>query len=501
MCGFVVTNSDKDIKAMLYRQKHRGPDAQHFWSDGNISMGHALLDISGETQLQPYKTKRGNILVFNGEMYDTTNPNDTVFLANGIDTYGTKFIEHTNWHGSLVHYNPKEQTLMIARDHFGAKPCWVYTKGGEITVSTSLRSFINKERNHELDWEFEFNPLWCGRKTPWKHIKKVAPGEVIIVDLKKRKLTYKNLWNYFKIKSKKLNNEVLREKLVNSIQRIAFNRQKTALFLSGGLDSTFALAAVKDMGLDLTVYICGYEKVLGDHITHRMFVTEADMAIKTCKEWGVPYKVVQLNKDEVANLSREWIGYTHFPWVDRNRQAPRYKLCQAAAADGCKVVLTGDSADEYFTGYYHHEKRFLKGYDEETVRRAKKASWFPDTVFSKTDMFNNGLFYDLLHTSEQNILATDQTCGMFGLESRPVYLGQNFARWIYQINGDTKFIQHKEYRSGSYKYILREVLGDMLPAHVRNRKTKVGWSSPWDNNHPPSEKRWRKEDLSYLKVL
>ena len=41
----------------------------------------------------------------------------------------------------------------------------------------------------------------------------------------------------------------------------------------------------------------------------------------------------------------------------------------------------------------------------------------------------------------------------------------------------------------------------MLPAHVRDRKNKVGWSSPWDNNHPPSEKRWRKEDLSYLKVL
>ena len=67
MCGFVVTNSDKDIKEMLYRQKHRGPDAQQFWSDGNVSMGHALLDISGETQLQPYKTKRGNVLVFNGE--------------------------------------------------------------------------------------------------------------------------------------------------------------------------------------------------------------------------------------------------------------------------------------------------------------------------------------------------------------------------------------------------------------------------------------------------
>ena len=34
---------------------------------------------------------------------------------------------------------------------------------------------------------------------------------------------------------------------------------------------------------------------------------------------------------------------------------------EQAAKDGCKVILTGDSADELFSGYMHHHKYWLEG--------------------------------------------------------------------------------------------------------------------------------------------
>ena len=92
------------VVTMLERQGFRGPDLMSFWADDKISMGHALLDISGEKQKQPYKTKKGEIIVFNGEMYDTTKPNDTAFLANGYDMYGLSFLAYTNWHGAIGIY-------------------------------------------------------------------------------------------------------------------------------------------------------------------------------------------------------------------------------------------------------------------------------------------------------------------------------------------------------------------------------------------------------------
>ena len=100
-----------------------------------------------------------------------------------------------------------------------------------------------------------------------------------------------------------------------------------------------------------------------------------------------------------------------------------------------------------------------------------------------------------------NILATDQTCGMFGMESRPVFLGQNYVQYVYMFSGKTKFTQRTGWHLGTYKYLLREVFGDMLPKHVRERTTKVGWSSPWNNNFDPLVEQWAKEDLDYLTVL
>jgi hypothetical protein len=90
---------------------------------------------------------------------------------------------------------------------------------------------------------------------------------------------------------------------------------------------------------------------------------------------------------------------------------------------------------------------------------------------------------------------------MFGMESRPVFLGQNYVQYIYSFNGAVKFKQQAGWHPGTYKYLLREVFGDMLPKHVRERKTKVGWSSPWNNNYEPMTKQWAKEDLDYLTVL
>lgn len=88
---------------------------------------------------------------------------------------------------------------------------------------------------------------------------------------------------------------------------------------------------------------------------------------------------------------------------------------------------------------------------------------------------------------------------MFGMESRPVFLQQDFVRWIFEQDGEIKFKTHPDYPKGTYKYILRDLLGDMLPEHVRNRKQKTGWSSPWNNNIKKLQQKWRNQDWETLK--
>ena len=62
MCGFVVTTRGDDIDSMIDAQRFRGPDARgetirYF---NALTWSHVLLDISGEKEVQPYITSKGN---------------------------------------------------------------------------------------------------------------------------------------------------------------------------------------------------------------------------------------------------------------------------------------------------------------------------------------------------------------------------------------------------------------------------------------------------------
>jgi len=500
MCGFVVTTENNLADKYIDAQRFRGPDARgetiRYMHD--LTFAHVLLDISGENEVQPYITKKGNIMVFNGEMYDSNIPNDTKFLAEGYEKYGFKFIEFGNWHGSFCFMDYKTGICDIVRDHFGAKPLWIKSDNGGISVSTSLASFVGAKPK-ELNKKFLSNPIWSGSDSPFKGIRKVEPGQLYHYDTKKCVLKRgDNLWSGYRVKNNPFVEEQFKHELVKGIRKVAKNKQKTAIFLSGGLDSTCALGVVKDMGLDLTAYICAYSEEEGVEYRQDIFANEAALAIKTCKEWNVPYKVVTLTRKQRDEYGRAWMEKNNYLWNDNNRRAPRYALAKAASEDGCKVVLTGDSADEFFSGYQHHSKRFTKGYNAKWIKGfCENQSWVRKEIFKgDKDGFNSTLFMDLMITSENNVLAADQTCGLFGMESRPVFLTQEFARYVYEFEGKTKMKLHKDYVTGTYKYLLRVIMKDYIPKHIQDRKKKCGWSSPWDNNSKMNQihnqKIWRK---------
>ena len=83
------------------------------------------------------------------------------------------------------------------------------------------------------------------------------------------------------------------------------------------------------------------------------------MALQSAELWGRPVVKVDLGRDERISLGKTWLAGTHYAWSDHNRQAPRYKLAKAAAEYGCKVVLTGDSGDELYSGYLHTIKDLM----------------------------------------------------------------------------------------------------------------------------------------------
>ena len=504
MCGFAGTTNHPLIEMMIKKQEHRGPDALEYWNDENFAFAHVLLDINGERQVQPYITPKGNVLLFNGEMYDTTIPNDTEWLGKAMDMYGFKFLEHTDWHGSIAWYLPKQGKLVLIRDHFGAKPLWWRWDGVQFEFSTTLTSFFGKEIDEsKFNAKFLKNTQSFGDQSIYKSIYKVEPGGWLEFDLNDNfKLTRRNLWSFFDIGSEKLDTAEFRFNIKEAVNKVAKNINKTALFLSGGMDSTIVASLLRDSDVDIEVFTMGYNLgQKGLHWGHKEHAWESDMAVKTARDWGYKVHRVTLDRDDRAHFGKMWLANTHYMWSDHNRQAPRYLLCQAAKEAGCKVILSGDSGDELFTGYNHHKNRLENdGHNENHVEFFKQQRWFPYKAFGD-DLLSNTLFTDLLCTSEQNILATDQTAGMFGMESRIPLLTQSFAKYCLSIKGSVKFRQTKKYHKGTNKFLMREVMKDYLPEHVRLRTQKVGWSSPWDNNHPELSPKWRQQAAQFIRTI
>ena len=501
MCGFVGTTNHAVHKLMLSKQEHRGPDASTYWSDETFSFGHCLLDITGSNQTQPVTTPNGNILLFNGEMYDSRMQNDTVWLGKMLDKYGVSVLEWSDWHGSIAYYNPKANRLTLIRDQFGTKPLWWKFDGKHFEFSTSCKSFLDKELQ---DRTTKFGSM--GDECIWKATHKVEPGGYLEFDIVNNnfKLTRRNLWNWLHFHKKEFDAEEFRYMTKESILKVANygnSNNKHAIFLSGGFDSQLVASICRESTKDITLFTCGYSNEKGNVWEHMGFQDESKMAIKSAELWGREVVKVDLGKDERIALGKTRLAGTHYAWSDHNRQAPRYKLAKAAAEHGCKVVLTGDSGDELFSGYMHHDKRFKEGYCEAMMAQAKDWRWFPHKVMELSDPMANSLFIDLLTTSEQNILATDQTCGLFGMEARIPLLTQRYVQYNMTLPTKTRFTQFKGLQTGTTKYLMREVMKEYLPDHVVNRKNKTGWSSPWDNNHTQQAQRWRQEDLDLLTRL
>ena len=76
MCGiYGITDNDTTfIERYLDICKHRGPDGSNVWTSDKVTLGHNLLSIMADPDRsqQPWLTPKGNRLVYNGELLNSS---------------------------------------------------------------------------------------------------------------------------------------------------------------------------------------------------------------------------------------------------------------------------------------------------------------------------------------------------------------------------------------------------------------------------------------------
>ena len=160
MCGiYGITARDPEfINQYINKCKHRGPDGQSVWHDDTVTLGHNLLSIMADPGVskQPWRTPKGNILTYNGEIFnyyelkekyknfkDTTGC-DTELLAWGLDTHGLDFIDQIDSMHGFAYYDLNKKEIILSRDHAGIKPVYYAETKEGLVFGSEIKGLLDK---------------------------------------------------------------------------------------------------------------------------------------------------------------------------------------------------------------------------------------------------------------------------------------------------------------------------------------------------------------------
>ena len=212
-CNLKRFDKQRNIKAMLQRMEHRGPDSEgiFFSDDGSVTLGHRRLSIMDVTPtgFQPMTSHNGRyVMIYNGEIYnhielrqklfddpalnispsDFAGSSDTEILLEAISAYGMeKTVSFCKGMFAIAVYDKEEKSLTFARDRIGEKPLY-YGMVGETFVFASdiasirvLEGFDNPVDTSVLDMYFIHGYI-AAPYTIYRNIKKLEPGCIMKLD-------------------------------------------------------------------------------------------------------------------------------------------------------------------------------------------------------------------------------------------------------------------------------------------------------------------------------
>ncbi|MDD5660335.1 MAG: asparagine synthase (glutamine-hydrolyzing) [Candidatus Omnitrophica bacterium] len=521
MCGIagLVTrnpklNSRAIVQGMLKKIEHRGPDQKGLYSEEFLTLGTVRLSIiDRENHKIPYESEdKAAVIVYNGEIYNhaelryayagklkynSNSDAETVlyhYLEKGVDS----FSDYNGMYAFAI-FDKIKRELYLVRDRAGEKPLYyIYTDEFFAFASEikALLKIIEPHLNENcLSYEaFEFN---VGEETLFKGIYCLMPGDYIIVnavDLTFKKKSYWKVWdNLISVPDNLKKIEIqLTNLIVDSIQLRTRNCvHKFGTFISGGVDSALiACIARPDY-----IYTCHYPVSGYDEIYYARLVAKK-----------IKKQLIVINPvSEDFTRTREKIAYhldTPCTWTSFSL----WMLLERASKD-IKVVLSGDGADELFSGYhrYHllnHDEQIknLKALDSysylinryygssveryarlinrcENRYNGRIKSFLEEAVefyFSKMKFkhIHSMGACDLYTTMQELLQFSDRINMAFSVENRAPFLDYRLICFAFSIP------QKYKIKNGITKWILKRIAKKFIPKEIACRVDKRGFSAP-----------------------
>ncbi len=520
MCGIAGIYSRKEIDSSSLRKmaqalSHRGPENIGYYFSKNIGLAHtrlSIIDIEGGNQ-PLYDNSKRLALVANGEIYNFIELNQKLtkeghqFLTNSdCETiihaylqYGEKFLDHIYGMFAFALYDSRKKCLILGRDRLGIKPLFYIHQPGKLFVFASeiksllVNSYLSFSLNNRALCEFFCNQFYSGRDTIFSQIKKIMPGEVIVVD-ENLHVSRRTYWDLTYVNQRKISFEEAKEEFDHLFSTVLKQHLRSdvpyGIFLSGGVDSATVLAMVKKhQSHKISSFSIGYKNV--------SMKDESREALYVARLFDTNHHSILIDPRQLM----ERMVYTFWCVDDLMRDyasIPTSILSEEASKE-LKVVLTGEGGDEVFAGYGRYRgkiKRVIKSllykgggfrrrsnitlkylkkvflpqlakhlesHQQPFIERWKQAnpSWSTLTKYQ---------YIDITTALPDNLLVkVDRTTMGFSLEARVPFLDHRIVEFGISLPDELKT------RAREGKYFLKEWASQYIPRkHLYRKKSGFG---------------------------
>jgi asparagine synthase (glutamine-hydrolysing) len=387
ICGFCF--SDKKpvdlniLKKMTTTLQHRGPDDAGYFTGAGIALGHRRLSIIDlDTGKQPIHNEDKTVyVVFNGEIYNFPElkkelekkghrfytRTDTEVLVHLYEEKEERCVESLAGMFAFAIWDEKRRKLLLARDRIGIKPLFYAYNGRALAFASEPKALLRlpwiegrldpQGLSHYLSYDFIPAPYCI-----YTDIRKVPPGHQVVYQNgafrceKYWDLDFRDRFDG-NLNEKELGEFIWKE-FCRSVKTHLISDVPLGVLLSGGIDSTSVLAALRYEGVDdVKTFSIGFDDPSFDE--SRYFRRAASFfETEHHEEVLAPAKLIEIIP-EVASIVDE-------PLADASIM-PTYLLSRFTK-DYVKVALGGDGGDELFAGYPTYQAFALARYYERLPR-------------------------------------------------------------------------------------------------------------------------------------
>ena len=256
---------------------------------------------------------------------------------------------------SLTIWNPRERSLILAKDPIGLRPLFYCHTATNLRWSSSL-DLLFAEAGGALELDFEYLAGWLAffpeaHLTPYRSIRAVAPSSYVLFE--QGRTTFQKYWDFDSNKQIRYADafdyeDHFREVLSNAVRRRLRSDQPLLAELSGGMDSSSVVSLADAMlkhesGLAPRLDTLSYYDDAEPHWNELPYLAKVEE-----RRGRTGYRIQVDCADDLSAILRH-AGFASAPSECGKNSARNREVERLIATGGYGAILSGTGGDE-FTG-------------------------------------------------------------------------------------------------------------------------------------------------------